>query len=295
MPTVVSPVNVSEGRRPDVIAACGRAAGAALLRTDSDAAHHRSVFTLGGTPDAVVAAVERLAAAAIALIDLRVHRGVHPRIGAIDVVPFVPVRAIGLDGCVSLARRVGQAIAEAHAVPVLLYEAAATAPHRRRLEDIRRGQFEGLAARLSHPSWRPDFGPTTPHPTAGATAVGARGPLVAFNVNLNSRNLAAARQIARIVRERNGGLPGIKALGLLLADRDIVQVSMNLTTPETTSVVAAYDAVAQEAGRRGIDVLESELIGLAPASVLSAAIAAHVRLRDFSPSRILEEALAGTD
>jgi len=292
MPTVVCAANVSEGRRRHVIEACALAAGAALLHTDSDASHHRTVFTLGGSVDAVAPAVERLVATALPLIDLRQHAGVHPRMGAVDVVPFAPFADATLDMCVDLARAVGQTIATAHNLPVFLYGAAATADHRRRLEDIRRGEFEGLAAKLRLPEWAPDFGPATPHPTAGATAVGARGPLVAFNVNLASRDVTVARRIARAVRERDGGLPGVKALGLALADRDLVQVSMNLTTPAVTSITAAFDGVAREAARAGVAVEDSELVGLAPAAVLSAEVASHVRLRDFSPMRILERALA---
>lgn len=286
--------NISEGRRPAVVdrlaGAVAAIPGVRLLDRTSDPSHNRSVLTFAGDAASVRDAIVSLFAAAIPAIDLRGHSGVHPRIGAVDVVPFVPLTAATLDDCVALARQTGQLVADRFAIPVFLYEAAATRPERRRLEQIRRGQFEGLAMKMAGDDWRPDFGPSHPHPTAGATVIGARIPLIAYNINLASSRLAVAQAIAREVRESNGGLPGVKALGVLLEDRQVAQVSMNLTDYLVTGIRTVFDAVALLAARQGVAVLESELIGLAPAAALDAATAAHVRLR-FSPDQILENRL----
>jgi len=284
-------VNVSEGRRADVIERIAlrirATAGVRLLDVSSDPSHHRTVFTMAGTAEGLFDAVLSLTDAAVAAIDLRLHRGVHPRLGAVDVIPFIPIGDTPMETAVALARRVGQAIGERFGIPVFLYEEAATVPHRRALEAIRRGEFETLAERMRDPQWAPDFGPRAPHPTAGATVVGARPFLIAYNVNLATADVAVARWIAGRVRERDGGLPRVKALGLSLSDR-LTQVSMNLTDYRVTGIRAAYDRVEREAAERGVRVLESELIGLAPAAALDAAIAKAVRLRDFSEERILE-------
>ena len=291
--------NVSEGAREEAVDALSAelsgVPGLRLLDRSSDASHNRSVFTCAGNAAALETAMVRLCGRAIELIDLRTHRGVHPRIGAVDVVPFVPLAGSSMADAIALARMAGARIAAECGVPVYLYEDAALRPERRRLEAIRQGGFEALARRMGTDEWAPDFGPGRPHPTAGATAVGARGPLIAFNVNLATDRLDVARQIARVVRASSGGLPAVKAMGVSLPHRGIVQVSMNLTDFERTSMVEAFEAVRHQAGLAGVSVLESELVGLAPAAALDANTAARVSLVDFSPSRILEHALAAVD
>ncbi len=290
--TVECVPNASEGRRASVVdaltAAISRTAGVRLLDASADAAHNRSVFTFVGAPDALEAAVLALAARAIDTIDLTTHRGVHPRIGALDVVPFVPLAGAGLPDAVALARRVGSALAERFDLPVFLYEAAATRESRRPLERIRHGGLDGLRARLADPDWAPDFGPRVLHPTAGACAVGARGILIAFNVNLATPRLDIASRIARAIRESGGGLPAVKAMGVPLAGGEIVQVSMNLTDYTRTSMADVFTAITREAARDGVDVLESELIGLAPRAAFGGASPADLRLRDVTEDKILE-------
>jgi len=283
--------NVSEGRRPQVIRACAdaiTAAGATLLDQTSDPDHNRSVFTFAGSEGVVRAAVHALVDVALGTIDLRAHSGVHPRMGAVDVIPFVPLGGTSLDACVRIAREMGAELAERHDLPIFLYEAAASAPHRRGLEHVRRGQFEGLAAKLLGPEWAPDFGPAAPHPSGGATAVGARHPLIAFNVNLATDRLEVAKAVAAAVRESSGGLPCVKALGLPLAARGVVQVSMNLTNFRTTSMERAFVAVRDAAKGFGVEVLESEVIGLVPAEALASAGASAIRLPAFRPDMLLE-------
>jgi glutamate formiminotransferase len=288
--------NVSEGRRGDVIDALAQrirsVEGVALLDHSADPSHHRSVFTFVGDAASLERAVLALFDRAIDVIDLRVHIGEHPRVGAVDVVPFVPLHDTPMSECVALARRVGSAVASRFHVPVYLYEEAATDPARRSLEDIRRGGLEALARKMTLPGWAPDFGPPAPHPKAGASVVGARRPLVAFNVNLASMRLDLAKAIASVVRSRSGGLPGVKALGIELRDRGIVQVSMNLTDYRQTSIRRAFDAVAEQAKQRGVEVLESEIIGLIPAAALAPGDADHLALRKPADESILENRLA---
>lgn len=288
---------MSEGRRPEIVEALAdevrSVGGVRLLDRSSDWSHHRSVFTFVGEAPAVERALLRLFARAVSLVDLRTHRGVHPRVGAVDVVPFVPLTGSSMADAVAAARLVGAAMAADYGVPVYLYEEAASRPERRRLEAIRKGGFEALAQKMTTPEWAPDFGPLVPHPTAGASVVGARRSLIAFNVTLATDQLEVARQIARAVRTSSGGLPAVKAMGVALEDRGVVQVSMNLTDHTQTSMVDAFDAVRREAARRGVSVLESELVGLAPAAALDAERAAFMAIRDFSPERILEHAVAG--
>ncbi len=287
--------NVSEGRRVQVIDACAdsiRGTGAALLDVHVDAAHNRSVFTFAGEPSVLRDAALALVSTAVTRIDLRQHTGIHPRLGAVDVVPFVPIADIDMAACAALAVEVAAEAARRHDLPVYLYGEAATRPERRRLEHIRRGQFEGLAARMREPEWQPDFGPSHPHPSAGATVVGARGPLIAYNVNLATSRLDVARRIARTVRESSGGLPCVKALGLPLLDRGIVQVSMNLTDFRRTSMLDVFDAVRRDAERFGVTVLDSEIVGLVPAAALDVASVSQLRLSAFAPRQILERRLA---
>jgi glutamate formiminotransferase len=301
VPTIECVPNVSEGRSADVVGRLADALsgvhGVTLLDRSSDSAHHRSVFTVAGEAGPLQEAILRLVSVAVESIDLRTHRGVHPRIGAVDVVPFVPLADITMAECVSLSRRVGRAIGDQFAIPVYLYEEASATPSRRRLEDIRRGGFEILSAKMREPGWEPDFGPPIPHPTAGVTVVGARRVLIAYNVNLATPRLDVARRIASVVRARSGGLPCVKALGLPLQSRGLVQVSMNLTDYERTPPRVVFDRIVSEAAHDGVEVLESELVGLIPAAALSHTTASHLRLRDFSENRILENRLraAGLD
>jgi glutamate formiminotransferase len=295
VPLIESVPNVSEGRRRDVIESMARAIravnGVRLLDCSSDPSHNRSVFTLVGDRSSVEAAILALFDRAVADLDLRTHRGEHPRIGVVDVVPFVPLEAATMADCVALARKVGAAVADRFRVPVYLYEEAAADPARRLLEDIRRGGFEGLAARMASPGWAPDFGPSAPHPSAGASAVGARMPLVAYNVNLDTDRLDVAKAIAAAIRESGGGLRFVKALGLRLDARGIVQVSMNLTNYEATPIHRVFDAVKREASRHGVHVLESEIVGLVPSAALSAAAAHDLQLVGFTPDKVLENRL----
>jgi glutamate formiminotransferase len=298
MPLIECIPNVSEGRDADVIEECARAirgTAARLLDVHSDRVHHRTVFTFAGDAGAVRAGILALFDRAIARIDLRNHTGEHPRVGAVDVVPFVPIEGVTMEECVALAKEVGAEVAIRHKLPIFLYEEAATTPARRNLEDIRRGEFEGLSEKMARAEWRPDFGPARPHPTAGASVIGARRPLIAYNINLQTTDLAVARTIAAAVRQSSGGLPCVKALAVNLADRGLVQVSMNLTNYEQTPMFRVFDRVKQEAARLGVSVVNSEIVGLVPASALIASAAWFLQLDEaFSEDQILENRLKKT-
>ena len=287
--------NVSEGRRPEIVDgladAIQRTGGVRLLDRSSDSSHNRSVFTLAGDAAGVEAAVLALVERAVADIDLCTHRGEHPRLGAVDVVPFVPIEGVTMADCVALATRVGAQIAERFAVPVFLYEEASTNPARKNLEDIRRGEFEGLAAKMRAPEWAPDFGPSAPHPTAGATVVGARMALIAYNINLATDRLDVAKKIAAAIRQSSGGFCYVKAAGFRLDDRGIVQVSMNLTNYEKTPIFRVFEVVKREAARYGVSVLESEIVGLVPSAALTDAAQFYLQLEGFKPEQVLETKL----
>jgi len=287
--------NISEGRRRDVLellaGAVSKVTGVSLLDLSADPSHNRCVLTIIGDADPLLDALLALYEIATREVDLRRHRGVHPRIGAVDVVPFVPVRDTSMAECVELAGRLGRTVAERFSVPVFLYGEAATRPERRALEEIRRGQFEGLGGKMASDLWQPDFGPERPNPSAGVSAIGARGPLIAFNVNLQSDDLEAARAIARTIRERDGGLACVKALGVRLEHRDLVQVSVNLTDYVKTPLHQVFGAIEQEATRRGIGIVESEVVGLAPMAAIVTAAADRLRLSGFSPNQVLEARL----
>jgi glutamate formiminotransferase len=286
--------NISEGRRQDVLESCAsaiRAAGVRLLDVKPDASHNRTVYTFAGEPSAVQAAVYALYDRALAAIDLRHHSGEHPRLGAVDVVPFVPIEGATMADCVAMARTVGAQLARRHDLPVYLYEEAASTPARRNLEDIRRGEFEGLAAKMQQPEWAPDFGPGAPHPSAGASIVGARMALIAFNVNLATNRLDVAKKIATAVRQSSGGFRFVKAMGVDLADRGIVQVSMNLTNFEKTPIFRVFEVIKREAARYGVSVLESEIIGLVPAAALTASANWYLQLDPATDALILENRL----
>jgi glutamate formiminotransferase len=266
-----------------------------LLDFSSDASHNRSVFTLAGDAPGVERAVLSLCEHAIASIDLRTHRGEHPRLGAIDVVPFVPIEGVTMADCVQLAKRVGAEIADRFGVPVYLYEEASENPQRKNLEDIRRGEFEGLAAKMASDAWAPDFGPRAPHATAGATVVGARMALVAYNINLATDRLDVAKKIAAGIRHSSGGFRFVKAAGFKLEDRGIVQVSMNLTNYEKTPIFRVFEVVKREAARYGVQVLESEIVGLVPSAALHAAAEYYLQIEGFTPDQVLEHKLRTTD
>jgi glutamate formiminotransferase len=291
--------NISEGRRSDVIAAAvaalRRTPGVRVLDVQSDKDHNRSVLTLVGDETALSAALLDLFAVAVERIDLRSHTGEHPRLGAIDVVPFVPVEGATLQDCVALARRVGQMAGERFGLPIFLYEEAASAPHRRNLEDIRRGQFEGLAQKMKDPMWAPDFGPSAPHPSAGATVVGARMPLVAYNINLGTGDVEVAKRIAKAIRHSSGGFRFVKAMGLLLEERGVAQVSINMTDFKKTPLHRVFETVRSEAERYGVPVIGSEIVGLVPSEALLDAAEHFLRLEGFSPSQILERKVRETE
>ena len=293
-PLVECVPNFSEGRRPTILARLADAIrsvpGVRLLDVSADPDHNRAVFTIVGGPEAVYEAAYRSAAAAVAALDLRTHTGVHPRIGAVDVIPFVPLYDASLAECVPLARRLGETLAARLDLPVYLYAAAAADPARRTLAAIRRSGFEWLHAAISAPDRRPDFGPARVHPTAGAVAVGARDILIAMNVDLDSTDLSAARKIARAVRESSGGLPAVQAMGVPLPSRGRVQVSMNLLDYRRTPPAAAFERVRVEAARLGIAVAAGELIGCAPADALPPDPLQTLRLRTLRPEQILHPA-----
>ncbi|HUF23460.1 MAG TPA: glutamate formimidoyltransferase [Vicinamibacterales bacterium] len=287
--------NISEGRNSEVVEACARAVravpGARLLDVSSDTAHHRSVLTFAGDREPVKQAVLALFGAAVPAIDLRAHKGEHPRLGAVDVVPFVPIEGVTMAECVALAKEVGREVAERFALPVYLYEEASSNPARKNLEDIRRGEFEGLAAKMAQDGWAPDFGPAAPHAGAGATVIGARMPLIAYNINLNTNRLDVAKKIASAVRHSSGGLRFVKAMGVDLSDRGIVQVSMNLTNYERTPIFRVFEMVRREAERYGVMVLESEIVGLVPGAALTAAAGFYLQLEGFGAEQVLENKL----
>jgi glutamate formiminotransferase len=284
--------NVSEGRRADVVArltAPVRALrGVRLLDVSSDPDHNRSVLTLAGEAEAVYEAAVRVADVAVATIDLRRHQGVHPRIGAVDVVPFVPLYHASMAQCVALANRFAEYAAASLGLPVYLYAEAARRPAYRTLAAIRRGGFEELRTAIAGAERRPDLGPHRIHPTAGATAVGARGVLIAMNADLTTADVAIARAVARAVRESSGGLPSVQAMGVWLAHRGAAQVSMNLLDYRRASPLAVFERVRKEAERRGAGIAAGELIGCAPREALPPDPAAALRLRALRPEQILD-------
>jgi glutamate formiminotransferase len=287
--------NFSEGRRADVcdaLAAAVRDAGAKLLDLQRDADHNRSVLTFVGPPEKVSSSAFAAAAKAIELIDLNRHEGQHPRMGALDVLPFVPLQGTTMGDCVELARTVGRRLGDELGLPVYLYEAAATRPERRNLADIRKPQFEGLRDLIGKDaSWQPDFGPHRLHPTGGCAAVGARMPLIAYNVDLDGADAGIAKKISRRIRERDGGLPAIKALGLWLADRNCAQVSMNVCDYTRSGLLEVFRAVEAEAARLGVRVRASEIVGLVPRAALPDDPERTLKLAGFHPRQVLESHL----
>jgi glutamate formiminotransferase/formiminotetrahydrofolate cyclodeaminase len=289
--------NFSEGRdaaKVDALAEAARSVpGVVLLDRELDADHNRSVLTFAGAPESVVEAALRAVGKAVELIDLTRHSGVHPRIGAADVVPFVPVEGVTMDDCVRIAGRVAEQIWRRFQVPVYLYEAAARRPDRVNLENIRRGQFEGLREEVAiNPDRAPDVGEPRLHPTAGAVVVGARKYLIAYNINLGTPDVAVAKRIARAIRYSSGGFRYVKAMGVPLTSRNLAQVSMNLTDFEQTPLHRVFETVRTEAERAGVAVVGSEIVGLIPKKALEMAAESYLRAENFRPSLVLENRLA---
>jgi glutamate formiminotransferase len=288
--------NFSEGRRPEVIDAIVQAITSVgniyLLGREMDADHNRAVITIAGPPEVIGEAAVRAVEAAMRHIDLTKHEGEHPRLGAADVIPFVPIRGVSLSECVEIAKATGRAIADRLKIPVYLYEAAATRPDRVNLENIRRGQFEGLRDEIAaNPDRKPDFGEPRIHPTAGATVVGARKPLIAYNINLNTSDVGIAKYIAKRIRHSSGGFRYVKAMGVLLKDRNQAQVSMNLTDFQQTPMEIVFETVRREAERYGVTVASSEIVGLIPLRALEKAAEFYLRVENFRPEMILENRL----
>lgn len=284
--------NFSEGRdleKIDKIVSPFRARqGVKLLDYSNDEDHNRLVVTVVGEPEALKEAVIEAIGVAVKLIDLNHHQGQHPRMGAADVVPFIPIKECTMDEAIALSKEVGARVAEAYNLPVFLYEKSASAPHRENLAAIRKGEFEGMAEKIHQPEWKPDFGPAERHPTAGTVAIGARMPLVAYNINLDTPSLEIAHGIAKKVRFIGGGLRFCKAMGVELKERGITQVSMNLTDYSKTAIYRAHEMVRFEARRYGVNIVGSEIIGLVPMEALIDTAAYYLGLENFSMQQVLE-------
>jgi glutamate formiminotransferase len=287
--------NFSEGRRPEVVEqileVIRGVEGVRLLDSSSDASHNRTVVTFLGGPEPVKKAAFLAAARAAELIDMEKHRGEHPRIGATDVIPFVPVAGVTMEECVALARELGREIGEKLGIPVYLYAEAAARPECKNLSAVRKGQYEGLKQDIARPERAPDFGPPRLHPTAGATAVGARPPLIAYNINLGTDDVKIAGAIARAIRGSSGGYPSIKALGIRLEDRGTAQVTINVGNFREVPLHRVFETVRSEAGRYGVAITGSEIVGLVPMEALLEAASFYLRLENLKPEQVLEKRL----
>ena len=283
--------NVSEGTDTDKINAIAgviERPGAKLLNLSSDPNHNRTVITLAGEPQAVAEAAFDVARAAIASIDLTHHQGEHPRMGAVDVIPFIPVSGVTMAECCAIAEQVGKRIGEELNVPVYLYAESARVPQRRMLPTIREGEFEGFAEKIKDPAWQPDFGPAERHPTAGCVAVGARNFLIAYNVELDTSDVTIANRIAKSMRESSGGLMNVQARGIFLADKQRAQVSMNILNFATTPLYRVFELVRMEAARYGVGIVKSELIGLAPAQAFMDVASYYLQLPGLTRDALVE-------
>ena len=284
--------NFSEGRDhakiDQIVEPFRHREGVKLLDYSNDEDHNRLVVTVVGQPDALKEAVIEAIGKAVKLIDLNHHQGQHPRMGAADVVPFIPIKGCSMEDAIALSREVGQQVADAYALPVFLYEKSATAPHRENLAAIRKGEFEGMTEKIHQPEWKPDFGPAERHPTAGTVAIGARMPLVAYNINLSTPDLNIAHDIAKKIRFIGGGLRYCKAMGVELKDRGITQVSINMTDYTRTALYRAMEMVRFEARRYGVNVVGSEIIGLVPMEALIDTASYYLGLENFSMQQVLE-------
>ena len=282
---IESITNISEGRNQEVIEACvdqiRTTAGCTLLNYSSDPNHNRTVITYIGDAKGVEEASVKLAKKAVELIDLTRHTGEHPRMGCVDVMPFVPIKDATNEECIELSKTVGRRIAEEADLPVFLYEMSAQKPARKNLATIRKGQFEGMSEKVKDPEWEPDFGGARIHPTGGVVAVGARPPLVAYNLNLNTSDVQIAKNIAKIIREKDGGLANVKAMGFMLEDRNIAQVSINMTDYRVTPLYRVTELVKAEAKRYGVKVIGSEVIGLCPMKALIDSAEYYLQIEDF--------------
>jgi glutamate formiminotransferase len=288
--------NFSEGRKTETVEQLARAISsvstACVLDTHVDPDHNRSVITFVAAPEMIVEAALRAVGLAAELIDMHQHKGVHPRLGATDVLPFIPISGVTMEDCVALAHQAGERIAGELSIPVFFYERAALMPDRVNLEDVRRGALELLREQIAvDPNRAPDLGPLRVHETAGAIAIGARPFLIAFNINLRTTDVSIARRIARAVRARGGGLPFVKALGFELSTRGLVQVSMNIVNYEVTGLTQAYDAVSREAERAGVEIVSTEIVGLVPERALDKSAEYFQKLENFSENKIFEHRL----
>lgn len=290
--------NFSEGRNEEVIKALVDTAksvpGVTLLDYSSDASHNRSVFTLVGDPEGIQEVAFKLCKVASEKIDMTKHSGEHPRMGATDVIPFVPVKDITAEECVEISKKVAERIYNELEIPSFLYEDSASCEERRNLAKVRKGQFEGMPEKLLKPEWKPDFGERKIHPTAGITAIGARMPLVAFNVNLNTSDINIANAIAKTIRASNGGYKYCKAIGVMLEDRNIAQVSMNMVNYEGTPLYRVFEAIRAEAKRWGVSIIGSEVIGLTPVKALVDCAEYYLKIENFDYGKqVLENHLLG--
>ncbi|WMJ85131.1 glutamate formimidoyltransferase [Oscillospiraceae bacterium LTW-04] len=290
--------NFSEGRDQAVIDGLAEVAksvpGCTLLDVQSDANHNRCVFTLVGSPEGIEEAAFLLCKKAAETIDMTQHEGAHPRMGATDVIPFVPTMDMTVEECVSISKRVAQRIWEELKIPSFLYEDSATSPDRINLASVRKGQFEGMPKKLLQPEWAPDFGERKIHPTAGITAIGARMPLVAFNVNLGTSNVEIAKQIAKTIRGSSGGFKYCKAIGLMLEERNVAQVSMNMVNYEGTPLYRVFEVIRAEAQRWGVPIIGSEVVGLTPAKALVDCAEYYLKIENFDyKKQVMENHLIG--
>lgn len=290
--------NFSEGRNQETInelvATAKSVPGVTLLDYSSDTSHNRSVFTLVGDLDAVAEAAFLLAKLASEKIDLTKHQGEHPRMGAVDVIPFVPIKDVTVEECIEISKKVGERISKELSIPVFLYEDSASSPSRVNLAAIRKGQFEGMAEKITQPEWAPDYGERKVHPTAGVVAVGARMPLVAFNVNLNTSDITIANNIAKIIRGSSGGFKYCKGIGVMLEDRNIAQVSMNMVNYEGTPLYRVFELIRIEAARYGVSIIGSEVIGLTPAKALVDCAEYYLQIEKFDyKKQVLENHIIG--
>jgi len=284
--------NISEGRDQEKIASVAEEVrkhrGVKLLDCSSDKDHHRSVFTFIGEPEAVKEAAFSLTMKALDLIDMREHRGGHPRLGAVDVVPFVPIQGVEMREAVQIAREFGKGLGK-RGIPVFYYEEAATRPERKDLPSIRKGEYEGLAEKMKDPQWKPDEGPDRFNPKFGATVVGARFPLVAYNINLKTKDLPLAQEIARKIRFKDGGFSHVRAMGVDLKERGMVQVSMNLTDYRVTGIPKVYEFIKEEALKKGIEIEGSEIVGLIPLGALEGVGQYYLKCQPFSVRQVIEQ------
>jgi glutamate formiminotransferase len=287
--------NFSEGRDESkveqIVGEVRKTPGVKLLDYFSDPDHNRTVVTFLGAPAAVKEAALRASLKALEIIDMRAHRGGHPRLGAVDVVPFVPVRGMDMSEAASFSREIGRELGEAGQLPVYFYGEAATDPKRKKLADIRKGQYEGLKEKLATPGWEPDAGLPVFNPRAGATVVGARMPLIAFNVNLRPPKLDRARLIARKIRESSGGIPSVQAIGLELKEKGMVQVSMNLTDYRRASISTVVEAIRRESAGKGVEIAECEVVGLVPMEALVDVVRGYLKMPEFDMKQIIESHL----